>query len=110
MKVTGTLNIKVQYVDQFKKLVLVVTAGNGPSIQGQNWLIHINLNWKKLFAVRTARLRSLHTLMERHKQLFAEGVGTVCGKGGYFMISLSLLGCILPRSGVQVQGFCRNLG
>ena len=27
MKVTGTLNIKVQYKDQFTKLVLVVTAG-----------------------------------------------------------------------------------
>ena len=51
MKVTGTLNVKVQYEDQFKKLVLVVTAGNGPSLLGRNWLNHINLNWKKLFAV-----------------------------------------------------------
>ena len=77
MKVTGTLNVKVQYADQFKKLVLVVTAGNGQSLLGRNWLNHINLNWKKLFAVRTARLGSLHTLMQRHKQLFAEGLGTV---------------------------------
>ena len=57
MKVTGTciLNVKVQYEDQFKKLVLVVTAGNGPSLLGRNWLNHIKLNWKKLFAVSTAR-------------------------------------------------------
>ena len=56
MTVTGTLNIKVQYEDQLKKLVLVVTAGNGPSLLGQNQLNHINLNWKKLFGIRKARL------------------------------------------------------
>ena len=39
MKVTGILNVKVQYEDQFKKLVLMVTAGNGPSLLGQNWHI-----------------------------------------------------------------------
>ena len=72
------LNGKVQYEDQFKKLVLVVTGGNGPSLLGWNWLNHINLNWKKLFAVLTAGcMGSLHTLMQRHKQLFAEGIGTL---------------------------------
>ena len=44
MKVTGTLNVKVQYKDQFKKLVLVVTAANGPSLLSWNWLNHIYLN------------------------------------------------------------------
>ena len=77
MKVTGTLNVKVQYEDQFKKLVLVVTAGNGPSLLGWNWLNHIKLNWKSLFAVHTAGLGFLHKLMQRHKQLFVEGLGTV---------------------------------
>ena len=67
MKVTGTLNVKVQYEDQYKKLVLVVTAGNGPNLLGWNWLNHIKLNWKKLFAVRTVRLGSLDTLMQHHK-------------------------------------------
>ena len=69
MKVTGTLNVKVQYEDQVKKLALVVTAGNGPSLLGRNWLNHINLNWKKLFAVLMARLGSLHMLMQQHEQL-----------------------------------------
>ena len=59
VKVTGTLKVKVQYEDQFKELVLVVTAGNGPSLMSRNWLNHINLNWEKLFAVRTVRLGSL---------------------------------------------------
>ena len=52
MKVTGTLNVKVQYEDEFKKLVLVVTAGNVPSSLGRNRLNHIKLNWKNLFALR----------------------------------------------------------
>ena len=77
MKVTGTLKVKVQYEDQFQKLVLVITPGNGPSLLGRNWLNYINLNWKKLFTVHTARLGSLHTLIQQHKQLFAEGLGTV---------------------------------
>ena len=76
-KVAGTLKVKVQYEDQLKNLALVVTAGNGPSLLGRNWLNHINLNWKKLFTVCTARFGSLYALMQRHRQLFAEGVGTV---------------------------------
>ena len=48
LKVVGTLNVRVQYEDQFKKLVLVVTAGKGPSLFGRNWLNHINLNWKHI--------------------------------------------------------------
>ena len=76
VKVTGTLNVKVQYKNQFKKLVLVVRAGNGPSLLGWTWLNHINLNWKKLFAVRTTRLGSLHTFMQQHKCHFEEGLGT----------------------------------
>ena len=46
MKVSGTLNGEVQYEDQFKKLVLLITAGNGPNLLGRNWLNHTELNWK----------------------------------------------------------------
>ena len=77
MNVTGTLKVKVQYEDQVKKLALVVIAGKGPSLLGHNWLSHINLNWKKLFAVCTARLGCLHTVMQLHKPLFAEGLDIV---------------------------------
>ena len=56
MQVKGTLNVRVQYETQFKKLVLVVIAGNGPSLFGRNWLNHINLNWKEMFKVRSVRL------------------------------------------------------
>ncbi len=76
-EVMGTLNVRVQYESQLKKLVLVVIAGNGPSLLGRNWLNHIILNWKKVFAVRTLRLESLNKLMQRHKSLFSEGLGTI---------------------------------
>ena len=77
IKVMGTLNVRVQYEGQLKKLVLVVIAGKGPSLLGRNWLNHIALNWKKVFAVRTLRLESLNKLMQRHKSLFSEGLGTI---------------------------------
>ena len=79
--------------DQFKKLVLVVTPGDGPSLLGRNWLNYINLNWKKLFAARTARLGSLHTLMQRHKPLFAKGLGTV----ELYIVSLKVQQRAKPR-------------
>ena len=69
-KITGTLNLTVQYEDQFKELVLVVTSDNGPSLLGRNWLNHIDLNQKQLFAVCTAWLGSLHTFMQQPEQLF----------------------------------------
>ena len=70
IEVMGTLNVRVQYEGQLKKLVLVVIAGDGPSLLGRNWLNHIVLNWKKVFAVRTLHLESLNKLMQRHKALF----------------------------------------
>ena len=37
LNVVGTLNVRVQFEDQSKKLALVV-IGNGPSLFGRNWL------------------------------------------------------------------------
>ena len=59
LKVTGTLNVRVRYGDQKQKLVLVVVAGNGPSLLGRNWLKYICIDWSSIFAVRTARKKML---------------------------------------------------
>ena len=56
IEVMGKLNVRVQYEGQLKKLMLVVIAGDGPSLLGRDWFNHITLNWKKVFAVRTLRL------------------------------------------------------
>ena len=63
----GTLNVRVEYEDQLKKLVLVVVAENGPNLFGKNWLNHISFNWKKIFAVKAIKLGSLHALMRQHQ-------------------------------------------
>ena len=52
-------------------------AGDGPSLFGRNWLNHITLDWRNVFAVRNTRLGALHVLMHRHQELFSEGLGTV---------------------------------
>ena len=77
LKVTGTLNVRVQYEDQLKKLVMVVVVGNRPNLFGRNWLNHISLNWKKIFALKPIQLESLHALMRRHQRHFSEGLDTV---------------------------------
>ena len=75
MKVKGTLNMQVKYGDQKEKLVLVVVEGNGPSLLGRNWLKYIRLNWNTIFTVRTAKMKPLHTLLQRHKPLFSKELG-----------------------------------
>ena len=77
MEVKGTLNMRVQYGDQKKKLVLVVVGGDGPSLLGRNWLKYIRLDWSSIFAVRTARMQPLHTLLQSHQELFSEEPGEI---------------------------------
>ena len=47
MQVVGQINVHVQYCGQTAPLVLVVVAGDGPSLFGRNWLKYIQLDWKK---------------------------------------------------------------
>ena len=57
MEVKSMLNMRVQYGDQKKKLVLVIMGGDGPSLLGRNWLKYIQLDWSSIFAVRTDRMK-----------------------------------------------------
>ena len=77
MEVTGTLNMRVTYGSQKKKLVLVVVAGDGPSLLGRNWLKYLRLDWSNIFAVRTARMSLVDNLLEKHKPLFSDELGSV---------------------------------
>ena len=76
MQVVGQINVHVQYCGQTAPLVLVVVAGDGPSLFGRNWLKYIQLDWKRIATVGT-RSNSLQTLLEKHKSLFKEKLGTV---------------------------------
>ena len=77
MEVTGTLNMRVRYGNQKQKLVLVVVAGDGPSLLGRNWLKYLRLDWSNIFAVRAARISLVDDLLEKHKPLFSDELGSV---------------------------------
>ena len=77
MEVKGTLNMRVQYGDQKEKLVLVVVAGDGPSLMGRNWLKYLRLDWRNIFTVRTARMKPLNILLQSHQELFSKDLGHI---------------------------------
>ena len=72
--IIGNLHVRVQYRDQFAKLVLVVVEGNSPSLLGRNWLKYLRLNWSRIAQLHSTRLNSV---LDQHKVLFEEGLGTV---------------------------------
>ena len=77
MEVVGSLNVRVKYKDQVEKLVLVVVGGEGPSLFGRNWLRYIQLDWKKISAVRAVKVKPIEAVIQQHQSLFTEGLGTV---------------------------------
>ena len=76
--IVGHLHVKVQYGNQVVKLVLVVVAGDGPSLLGRNWLKYLQLDWKQLGRLHSSKMRLLHSVLDQHPTLFQEGLGTVC--------------------------------
>ena len=78
MKVLGQLDVHVKYGTQSAPLILVVVAGNGPSLFGRNWLKYIQLDWKRISTVRTAPCK-LNSLLKDHDSLFKEQLGTLQG-------------------------------
>ena len=64
MKVKGTLNVRVEYGEQKEKVVLVIVNSKSPSLMGRNWLKYIHLNWKNIFAMRTAKMKPLNSLLQ----------------------------------------------
>ena len=89
----GTVNARVKYGNQRKKLVLVVVSGDGPSLLGRNWLKYLRLNWAQIFAIRSARAKAISTLLTQHQTLFSEGAGDVKP----FTASLRLLPDATPQ-------------
>ena len=70
----GCIKVNVKYQNQEKQLPLVVVAGEGPSLLGCDCLAHIKLNWSSLHNVQS---ESVEQLLEEHKALFSEGLGTL---------------------------------
>ena len=54
MTVMGELLVQVTYEQQCEHLLIVIVAGDGPSLLGRNRLKHIRLNWNSICTVARA--------------------------------------------------------
>ncbi len=77
LAVVGDVDVKVQYENQTKDLVLTVVTGNGPSLLRRNWLQHLMLNWQEIRAMRSHAVGSLEYLLDKYHDVFNEELGTI---------------------------------
>ena len=64
---------------------------------GRNWLKYIHLNWKNIFAIRTAKMKLLNSLLQGHQKLFSKDLGQIHP----FTASLEIQPNAIPR-------FCKS--
>ena len=73
ISVLGQIQVEVSYGDQCVKLPLLVVAGGGPNLFGRDWMLQIELNWKKIYTVTSDT--TLEQLLNCHNSLFESGLG-----------------------------------
>ena len=78
--VLGELQVPVTYEKQENHLPALVVRSNGPNLFGRNWMEVIKLNWDSIFCVNPDKVQSqLKRLLDNHKDVFAEDLGTLKG-------------------------------
>ena len=75
--VVGAVIVKVQHQDQQLELPLIVVAGSGPSLLGQDWLSKIRMEWQSMSA--TCVEETLVDLIRQHEGIFQDDLGTLKG-------------------------------
>ena len=75
--VMGVVEVMVRHHGQERKLSLIVTKGNGPSLLGRDWLTELRLDWKTTYHIRESP--ALTAILESHKSVFANELGTITG-------------------------------
>ena len=76
--------------DVAHKLPIIIVEGAGQCLIGRDWLDRIKLNWENIFTVQrgtasvqqtasTSIRANLKAVLERHKAVFEEGLGTYSG-------------------------------
>ena len=78
--VKGALEVEVRQGDQQqRRLPLLVTKGNGPSLLGRDWLTELRLDWKNTYYVRESP--ALAAVLNDHRAVFKNELGTItCAK------------------------------
>ena len=54
-------------------------AGDGPTLLGKNWLTKVRLNWNQLVHKVGAENQGLESVLQKHPDVFKEGLGLVKG-------------------------------
>ena len=68
ISVREQVEVEVQYGEQLFKLPLVIVNGEGPSLFGRDWMMEIQLDWKKIYTVTSNT--TLTKLLGCHSSLF----------------------------------------
>ena len=77
IKVCGSTLVSVEHNGQTATLLLIVTAGSGPTLLGRDWLAALQLDWKMVFTV-TPTL-TLQQVLDEHNAVFKKGLGELQG-------------------------------
>ena len=75
--ILGILNIPVCYHNQRVTVELLVVKGDGPSLMGRDWLQQITLDWHSLHQIQANHNSALESLLAKHQDVFADGLGKV---------------------------------
>ena len=79
IKVLGVINVTAGYQDRKEHLKLIVVAGDGSSLLGQDWLKSLQIKWDRLYKVKGTSELTLKKVLYRHSLLFKDELGTIKG-------------------------------
>ena len=73
----GRIHVEVKHGTAQKKLPLIIMQGRGPNLLGRNWLSQLKLDWKAAYKLH--EVDALTKILDKHKAVFEEGLGTIRG-------------------------------
>ena len=77
--VVGRVDVNIQHNGQRKKLPLIITRGEGPSLLGRNWLGELRIDWRGIYKVQETD--ALSAVLRKHEAVFRDELGTMtCAK------------------------------
>ena len=82
----GEIPVKVSYNNQEAELNLLVVSGNGPNLLGRDLIGKIKLDWSGIYNLQGSGNSSCQQILNKHKALFADELGTVKGTTSRFHI------------------------
>ena len=59
IEVVGNIIVTVSYKNVEKEMPPIIVKGDGPSLFGRDWLLHIPLDWKEFAFIQAEPIKSL---------------------------------------------------